>query len=97
MKLPLNVFPFQHAYVKGDLLSIYIPSWWSRDPVLRQSVNYDKGHNKNSLSVDNLFPGFTEKFCLRVHLWCSFSLLLKAKATSTQNSLRTDYLHSMDI
>lgn len=83
--------------MKGDLLSIYIPPWWSCDPVLRQTVNYDKGHNKNSLSVDNLFPGFTEKFCLGVHLCSSFTLLLKAKATSTQNILQTDTPCSVDI
>lgn len=65
------MFPFQQAYVKTDLLSIYIPPWCSHGQVLRQTVNYDEGHNKSSLSVDNLFPGFTEKFWLRVHL-CSF-------------------------
>lgn len=97
LKLPLNVFPFQQAYVKNDLLSIYIPPWWSCDQVLRQTVNYDKGHNKNSLSVDNLFPGFTGKFCLRVHLRSSFSPLLKAKVTSTQNILKTDTLFSVDL
>lgn len=62
LKLPLNMFPFQQAYVKTDLLSIYIPPWCSHGQVLRQTVNYDEGHNKSSLSVDNLFPGFTEKF-----------------------------------
>lgn len=87
LKLPLNVFPFQQAYVKGDLLAIYIPPWQSCDSVLRQTVNYDKGHNKNGLSVDNLFPDFTDKFSLGV-CWCSsFSLLLNAKVTSTQKIL----------
>lgn len=62
MKLPLNVFPFQLAYVKGDLLSIYIPTQKSCDRVLRQAVNYDNRHNKNSPSVDSLLPDFIEKF-----------------------------------
>lgn len=62
LKLPLNVFPFQPAYVKSDLLSIYIPTQKSYDRVLRQAVNYDNRHNKNSPSVDSLLPGFIEKF-----------------------------------
>lgn len=62
LKLPLNVFPFQPAYVKSDLLSTYIPTQESYDRVLRQAVNYDNRHNKNSTSVDSLLPGFIEKF-----------------------------------
>lgn len=62
MKLPLNVFPFQLAYVKSDLLSIYIPTPKSCDRVLRQAVNFDNRHNKNSPSVDSLLPGLIEKF-----------------------------------
>lgn len=56
------MFPFQPAYVKSDLLSIYIPTQKSYDRVLRQAVNYDNRHNKNSPSVDSLLPGFIEKF-----------------------------------
>lgn len=56
------MFPFQPAYMKSDLLSIYIPTQKSYDRVLRQAVNYDNRHNKNSPSVDSLLPGFIEKF-----------------------------------
>lgn len=62
LKLPLNVFPLQLAYVKSDLLSIYIPTQKSCDRVLRQAVNYDNRHNKNSPSVDSRLPDFIEKF-----------------------------------
>lgn len=55
------MFPFQPAYVKSDLLSIYIPTQKSYDRVLRQAVNYDNRHNKNSPSVDSLLPDFIEK------------------------------------
>lgn len=56
------MFPSQPAYVKSDLLSIYIPTQKSYDRVLRQAVNYDNRHNKNSQSVDSLLPDFIEKF-----------------------------------
>ena len=51
------MFPFRLAYVKSDLLSIYIPTQKSCDRVLRQAVNYDNRHNKNSPSVDGLMVG----------------------------------------
>lgn len=62
------MFPFQLAYVKSDLLSIYIPTQKSCDRVLRQAVNYDNRHNKNSPSVDSLLPDFIENLLI-VHLW----------------------------
>lgn len=48
--------------MKSDLLSIYIPTQESYDRVLRQAVNYDNRHNKNSPSVDSLLPDFIETF-----------------------------------
>lgn len=69
------MFPLQLAYVKSDLLSIYIPTQKSCDRVLRQAVNYDNRHNKNSPSVDRLLPDFIEGFVDRpVHL-CPFNCL----------------------
>lgn len=85
LKLPLNVFPLQLAYVKSDLLSIYIPTQKSCDRVLRQAVNYDNRHNKNSPSVDRLLPDFIERFVDRPLV--SFQLLASNKRLPLHSGL----------
>lgn len=71
--------------MKSDLLSIYIPTQKSCDRVLRQAVNYDNRHNKNSPSVDRLLPDFIERFVDRPLV--SFQLLASNKRLPLHSGL----------